>query len=383
MKERYALVQLFRSVGVFFLLLLCFVSTGCKEEAKPAWKPGMPLPRESVKLGVIHVDDVTSSYSLAHDRGLQIMMQQLGLEETQIIRKLNVNDADRLMIEIMMRECIAEGANIIVGTSWGHMDVCEKLSRQYPNVIFVNATGFKHNATNFTNYFGRIYQARYLSGIVAGLKTHTGNIGFVAAMGKENCEVTSGINAFALGVESVRPQARIHVRVTHSWFDPAGERQAAQKLLDSGCDVIAQHCNAPDPQIQAEKAGAWGIGYNSDMSEFAPQAVLASVIWKWETYYIHLVQSVIDGSFTTTPYLGGMKEGMVDITPLAVNITDSEMAIAVEKARAKLDAENGFNVFDGMLKTNDGRVMGTPGGTLSDEQIGKEMHWYYHTVIEH
>lgn len=345
------------------------------------WTPGKPFPLEDIIIGVIHVDDASSGYSYAHDAAIRLMQKTVNLQDTQIIRKFNVNEADPLMVDHAMRDCIDQGANIIVATSWGHRDVCAKLAELYPHVLFTNATGDKHNAVNFTNYFGRIYQARYLSGIVAGLKTKSNRIGFVAAMGKENSEVTSGINAFARGIESVNPDARVHVKVTNSWFDPNGERQATHRLLDEGCDVIAQHCNTPDPQQVAESAGALGIGFNSDMSQSAPKAVLTSVIWKWEVYYIHLLQSVLDGSFTTTPYLGGLKDGMVDLTPLNTALVDSSIESAVASAREEI--ENGvFDVFDGALLTNDGRSFGKPGESLSDADIVSGMNWYYHTIVE-
>ena len=94
------------------------------------------------------------------------------------------------------------------------------------------------NGTNFNNYFGRIYQSRYLSGVAAGLKTESNMIGYVGAMGQENGEVTSGIDAFAMGVESVNPDAKVYVKITNSWYDPEGESQAAKALIDMGCDVI-------------------------------------------------------------------------------------------------------------------------------------------------
>lgn len=353
--------------------------SGCSRETP--WKPGAPLPKEKIVIGVIHVNDAKTGYSYAHDQGIRIMQERLGLKDSQIIRKLNVNDADTNMVEHMMRQCIEEGANIILATSWGHAAICEKLAAAYPSVIFANASGAKHNGTNLTNYFGRMYQARYCSGIAAGMKTQTGKIGFVAAMGKANSEVTSGIDAFALGVESVNPAARVYVRVTNSWFDPSGERRATQRLLEAGCDVIAQHCNNPDPQIQAEKAGAWGIGFNSDMEKDAPNAVLTSVIWKWDAYYISLVRSVIDGSFTTAPYLKGIKEGMVDIAPLNKALTTPGMEDAVNAARSRI-ISGGCNVFDGLMRTDDGKTVGVAGGTLSDDTIRHNINWYYHTVIE-
>lgn len=120
------------------------------------------------------------------------MQQNLGLRDDQIIRKIKVEDNDATAIETAMLECIEEGCNIIFATSWGYMDTCEALAEEYPDVIFSHGTGYKSNGSNFNNYFGRIYQARYLSGIAAGLKTESNKIGYVAAWGPENGEVTSG-----------------------------------------------------------------------------------------------------------------------------------------------------------------------------------------------
>jgi basic membrane protein A len=309
------------------------------------------------------------------------MQRELNLTDGQIIRRGNVFDEDPAETEAVIRECISEGANIIIAPSWGYMETCEELAVEFPSVIFAHATGYKYNDTNFTNYSGRVYQARYLSGIVAGLKTQTNKIGYVAAMGKDNSEVSGGINAFALGVESVNPNARIFVKVTYSWFDPMGEDEAAKALIARGCDVIAQHTNTIAPQMAAQNAGVWGIGYNADMSIYATETVLTSVVLHWGAYYSYLVQSVIDGSFTTTPYLGGIAEGLVDITPLAPALTTPGMTAAVEKARGSIRGGT-FNVFDGELETNEGDIIGTKGATLPDSEIIGNIHWYYRNVVE-
>jgi basic membrane protein A len=199
-------------------------------------------------------------------------------------------------------------------------------------------------------------------------------------MGTENSQVTSGIDAFALGVEKVNPDARIYIKVTYNWFDPLGETEAAQALIAAGCDVIAEHCNTPAAQIAAEKAHVWGIGFNSDMSKDAPDAVICSVVLNWRVYYTRLVRSVIDGSFTTEPYFGGISDGMVDITPLAEFAADGT-AEAVEMEKRRMLYE-GFDVFDGLLFTNDGRTVGKEGETLSDSELSSGINWYYRTVEE-
>jgi len=364
---------------VLFAVIPLIVS-GCKPKESGVWNPGKPLDKSEVKIAVVYLDDAKSGYSLAHLNGITEAKNALGLSEDQIINKFNINESDPIMAEAAISEAIAEGANIVVATSYGFMDVCEKLAERYPNVVFAHASGYKSNDTNFTNYFGRVYQTRYLSGIAAGLRTESGKIGYVAAQDSSNSEVTGGVDAFALGVESVNPNAKVYVKITHSWYDPQGEKQAADKLIEEGCDVIAQHCDTENPQIEAEKAGVWGIGYNTDMSKEAPNAVLTSVIWNWGVYYEFLFKSVIDGSFTTEPYFGGLKQGFVGITPLNETLTAPGTKEAVEAAEARI-TDGSFNVFDGVLETNDGAKVGSEGGTLSDSEITGNIHWYYRNII--
>ena len=360
-------------------LLLAFLSS-CGKKAPIAWTPGNPLDKDEVMIGVIHVSYAESGYSYAHDYGVQVAQRELGLSEEQIIRRFDINDTDHIMVEAVMREIIAQGANIIIATSWGYMDVCEKLSEIYPNVIFAHASGYKSNETNFTNYFGRIYHARYLSGVAAGIHTKTNKIGYVAAQDKSNSEVTGGINAFAMGVYSVNPNAEINVIVTHSWFDPSGERSAALRLIALGCDIITQHSDTSYPQEEAEKAGVWGIGYNTDMRREAPNAVLTSVIWTWEVYYISLIKSIIEGNFNTEPIFWGLKEGLVDITPLHPNLSTQAMEDAVQEARQRI--LDGFNIFEGQLLTNTGEIVGRQGEAFTDEEITGGINWYYRNVVE-
>lgn len=277
------------------------------------------IAKEDLKIGVIHITDPAegSGYTYTHDQGIVGMQQNLGLDDSQIIRKNNVSDTDATAIENAMRECIEEGCQVIFATSWGYMDICEALADEYPDVIFSHGTGYKSNGVNFNNYFGRIYQARYLTGIAAGLKTETNKIGYVAAMGKDNSEVTGGCNAFAMGAYSVNPDCEVYVKVTNSWFDPEGEKQAADALIAEGCDVIGQHCDTPNPQLAAEAAGVFGVGYNSDMSKDAPKAVLTSTVWDWSAYYTWAVENIINGTWTGENYFGGMADGLVGIAPLA------------------------------------------------------------------
>lgn len=128
-----------------------------------------------------------------------------------------------------------------------------------------------------------MYQARYLTGMVAGYMTKSNVIGYVAAYPLP--ELIRGINAFTLGARSVNPKVVVRVVWTKSWYDPATEKEAAKSLLNVGADVITQHVDSPAPQEAAEEAHVYSIGYNSDMSKFAPNAHLTAAIWKWGNLY--------------------------------------------------------------------------------------------------
>lgn len=345
-------------------MLLAGCGNGGNNE-QPSGGEGTGIAVEDVKVGVIHIGDPAtgSGYSYTHDQGIVAMQETLGLSDEQIVRKNNIDDMDTTAIENAMNECIEEGCNIIFATSWGYMDTCEALAAEYPDVFFSHATGYKSNGTNFNHYFGRIYQARYLSGIVAGMKTETNKIGYVSAMGSENGECTSGIDAFAMGVASVNPEATVEVKVTNSWYDPEGEGQAARALIDDGCDVIAQHCDTNNPQIAARDAGVWGVGYNSDMTAEVGESVLTSVVWNWGAYYTAAVQNVIDGTWTpgvhVEDYFGSMADGLLSITALSSEVAEGTQE-AVDVAKAAIE-DGSFDVFTGTYTDAAGNTVGCDG----------------------
>ena len=338
------------------------------------------IPKEEIKVGVLHITDPAegSGYTYTHDIGIQGMQENLGLTDDQIVRKINVDDSDEEAITKALQECVDEGCNIIFATSWGYMQSTADMAEKYPDIYFSHGTGYLSNGKNFNNYFGRIYQARYISGIVAGMNTKTNKLGYVAAQDSSNAEVTGGIDAFAMGAYSVNPDAVVYVKVTNSWFDPDAEKEASEKLLGMGCDVMAQHCDTPYPQTLAQEHGVYGIGYNSDMSKETPESCLCSVIWNWSAYYTSAVQSVIDGTWDGSNYYGGMSEGLVEVTDLADFCVDGTQE-KVDEAEAKI-LSGECNVFDGVIETNDGSTIGQEGATLDDATITGDIHWYFKNV---
>lgn len=384
------------------MVVLCFAACGNTQDADQGDKTQTAtiaaIPKDQLKIGVIHIGDPAdgSGYSYTHDLGIQGMQKNLGLSDDQIVRQLNIFDDNTTAIKNAIEDCIAQGCNVIFGTSYGYMDTMEALANEHPDVIFSHGTGYKSNGYNLNNYFGRIYQARYLAGIAAGLKTKTNKIGYVSAYGTELAETCSGINAFALGVQSVNPDAVVYVKKLKSWIDPAKETAYAEALINMGCDVISQHCDTANPQIAAEKAGVFGCGYNSDMTKDAPKAHLTATIWNWDVYYTAAVQAVIDGKWVEFGnYYKGVKEGLCDVSPLSDNcVPGTQEKIDAVKAlyndgswdvftgvKLSFDENNNVVKTDAALKDNTGKEIVPAGGpSVEDSVITGSMNYFVEGV---
>ena len=351
------------AAALSLLLMLAVALPGVAEFA--------PIAKEDLKVGFIYIGDVVDKgYTYAHHQGTLAMKEALGLTDEQVIIKTNV--AEDSACETAIRELVDAGCQIIFGNSFGYMDFFEEMAIEYPNVIFSHASGYKSNDTNFNNYFGAIYQARYLTGIAAGLKTKTNKIGFVGAY--PFAEVIGGCDAFALGVQSVNPDAVVYIKFMNTWYDPTLERQTAEALLDLGCDVIAQHCDTTMPQVAAQERGVWGVGYNADMSVEAPDAVLTAPVWNWGAVVTFEVQKVIDGTWKPENIFMDMADGLVDIAPLTKNVAEGT-AEAIEAARAKIMARE-FDVFEGPIYDNEGTLRVEEGQKLERSYIAGSIDWF-------
>lgn len=340
-----------------------------------------PVANKNVKVGVLYVGNSrdTEGHTYVHEQGIQQMVRNLGLSEEQIIRKNDIDDTDNDAITAAIQNCIDAGCQVIFGTSYGYGDCIERMAAKYPDVLFYHYSGYKSNGKNFWNYDGKMYEASYLAGIAAGMRTKSNKIGYVAAQGDINPLVTSAVNAFALGVKSVNPNAKVHLQVTNTWYDPQREKMASLALKDKGCDVIAQYQDTAQSLIAAEQSGIWGCGFGVDMSKQAPTAYLTAPIWNWGNFYTEVVQSVINGSWRTGNYLGGLKDGAVDLAPLSKNCATGTAA-AIQKARNGI-INGSLQIFSGPIKDNKGNEQIKAGESPSAEQILGRMQWYVDNIV--
>lgn len=325
---------------------------------------------KDVKVGFIYIGPAgDGGYSYAHDQGRIQLEEELGVET---VIKESVPEGPE--VEKVAMDMIDQGCNVIFATSFGYMEYIANLAKEYPDVTFFHCSGFMTDQ-NLTAYFGRIYEARYLSGIVAGMKTEADTIGYVAAMPIP--EVIRGINAFTLGAKSVNPDVKVKVIWTNTWYDPAKEKDAAIALLDQGADVIAQHQDTAGPQQAAEERGKWSIGYNSDMSSYAPKANLTSAVWNWGPYYVEQVKAVMEGTYKSESYWKGLEAGVVALSPL----TENAPAGAVEKVEVaqKAIVEGTLNPFAGPIKDQTGAIKVEEGQSMTDEEL-LSFNWFVEGV---
>lgn len=316
-------------------------------------------------VGFVYIGPIgDGGWTYAHDLGRLALEEELGVKT---IFKESVPESQES--EQVMRDMIDQGASIIFATSFGYMDFVTKVAKEYPEVTFFHCSG-NQPAENVATYFGRMYEPRYLSGIVAGLKTEVNEIGYVAAFPYP--EVIRGINAFALGVQSVNPDAVVNVTYTSTWYDPAKEKAAAVALLDQGVDVIAQHQDTAGPQQAAEERGVWSIGYDSDMYDMAPGSYMTAPVWNWGAYYVEQVQAVMDGNFESHEAWNGLADGIVELVTLTENAPAEAQALVDEVQGQIIDGS--FNVFAGPLYDNEGNLRVAEGETMTDaEMLG--MDW--------
>ena len=344
-------------IALFLAALMLFGLCACSNTSDES-KSGDA--DDTFKVGAIYINSKndTAGYTFAHHNGIVTAMKALGLNvETQLFIVDEVPE-DKEQVLSAIDTLVGNGVDIIFGISFGYIDAMEEAAKEYPEVIFSHATGYKANETNFNNYFGRAYQARYLAGIAAGLKSleiGNNNVGYVAAYGTEYAETASGINGFALGVQAVNPDAKVYVKKLGAWADEVNESAFAKELIESyKCGVISQHCDSAQPQIAAEKANVFGCGYNSDMTPDAPKAHLTAAIWHWDVYYKTAMEAAMAcgtaDKFVTqmgTPaYYGGLKENFVDVSPLSANCAlNTDKAIAAVR---KLIVDGEWDVFSGV-----------------------------------
>lgn len=311
-----------------------------------------------------------AGWTFRHDQGRQCLEAE-GVK-TAFVESVPQNQ-DVATVE---RDFIAEGYDVVFATAFGYQPFTQEVANENPNLHFFGITPTIAPADNILNYYGKLWDGRYLTGLVAGAMTESNVIGFVAAHPIPT--VVAGINAFTLGVREANPDAEVRVVWTLSWFDPPAEKQAAVALVEAGADVVAQHQDTPSPVQGAAESGAWAIGSESDMTVFAPEKYLTGTIWDWCPFYKKAIAMVKDGSFAPGEFYGDLADGTVSIAPLN-NAVPEDTRTLVDKRRGEL-IDGSFDYWAGPLKDNAGNEVVAAGATLDIGAING-MDWLVEGVV--
>ncbi len=350
-------------VLVFALALSTLAMTGCSASSGGNFKVGF------VYIGV----PGDGGWTYEHDQGRKFMAKELGMKEEDTIFIENV--AESADAETAIESLVKKGCKLIFTTSFGYMDYTLNVANKYPDVKFEHCSGYK-TSENMANYFGRIHQGSYLAGIAAGAATKNGKLGFVAAFPIP--EVIRNINAYALGARSVNPDATVQVVWTKTWYDPGTEKEAAESLIDAGCDVIGQHQDTPEPVKAAEKAGVFSTGYDSPMGKYAPNGYLTGANWNFGPFYTERAKAVKDGTWKSQSYWGGLNDNIVVLDEFGKSVSEETKAlIAAKKAEI---VSGSWDVFTGPIKDQSGAVKIAEGQKMTDEEQ-LAMDWLVEGVL--
>ncbi len=357
---------------VLAMLLTAFAGCAPSEQGENA---------ADFKVGVILVGDETEGYTLAHMNGIKAAAQELGLKDDQIIWEYKI--PEDATAKDKAEELAIKGCSVVFSNSYGHQDYMQQAAEANPDVTFVSMTGDFAGISgvdNLKNAFTDVYESRFVSGVVAGMKVaelveagvleednfdSNGNvkIGYVGAY--PYAEVKSGFTAFFLGIKSVYDKVAMEVTYTNSWFDIEKEGAAAEQLMADGCVIIGQHADSTGAPAAVEAALAKGnvaysVGYNIDMLDVAPNAALTSATNTWKVYYTYAIGAAMNGEEIDTNWSEGYSKDAVAITPLG--------ASCAEGTQQKVD-ETIAAIKDGTLKVFDTATFTVGGETLEECEV--------------
>ena len=322
---------------------------------------------EQTKIGFITIGDIREAgWNASQYEGIKTAAEKFGA-------RLLVRDHVRENsgeCPAAIRELIDEGAGMIFLASYSYSSEARELVEEYPGIAFATNSAEVH-ARNMTAYFVRMYQARYLSGALAGLRTKTNTIGYVAAM--PNSEVNRGINAFALGVRRTNPAAKVVVIWTGAWQDEEKEMVNAERLIqERGADVLTYHQDEDAVCRAAEKYGVDFIGYNALLTGYS-EHYLTSVVCRWDLYYIDIVQRYLKGELNT------VKNHWMGIDRDAVSLSEFSPAVAPDTVRQvealRQELASGGLIFAGEIYDNQGILRSAADEVICDDVLLERVNW--------
>ncbi|NYH99433.1 BMP family ABC transporter substrate-binding protein [Cupriavidus plantarum] len=345
--------------------VLALAGCGKKDEAPaasagPASAPAAAAAGEPLKVAFVYIGPVgDAGWTYAHDAGRKAVEAKFGDKvKTSYVENVpeSASDAERVF-----RDLASQGNKLIFGTTFGYQESMLKVAKEFPDVKFEHATGFK-TADNLAQYDVRTYEGAYLAGVVAGKMSKSGKMGVVASVPIP--EVIRNIDSFTIGARSVNPQATVKVVWVNKWFDPGKEREAATTLIGQGVDMLMQNTDSAAVVQTAQEKGVYAFGWDSDMSKFGEKAHLAASVIDWGVYYTKVVDDVLNKQWKNSTIWWGLKEGMIDLKGFN-GVVPADVKTLVEE-RKKGIVDGSAPIWKGPIKDNAGKEQVAAGQTADD-----------------
>lgn len=272
--------------------------------------------------------------------------------------------------ERVLRDLAISGTDMIFSTSFGFMNAAARVARQFPKIMFEQATGYR-TAPNLAEYDIRWYEARAVCGNIAARVSKAGICGYVASFPIP--EVVMGVNAFTIAARKVNPSFETRLITVNTWFDPGREADAATALIDQGADILCTHTDSAAVMQVAQARGVHAFGQSSDMARFGPTAQLTAIVDDWSPYVIDRVQAALDGHWKSDDVWWGFRKGMLTLAPYGPAVTPS-MRTAADQIRAGIVA-GALHPFEGPVRDRSDRIRIAEGSVPSDDAL-RRMDWY-------
>ena len=312
-------------------------------------------------------------YSVVNDGGWAQSMHEglvkacndLGIDtETNLLTMEDISEEDTALLESTVEELVDEGADIIFGCSAGYSAILAELQQEYPDVIFAQQSNDVYD--NIIEFQIRGYEGDFLNGYLCALMNEgSDQLGFCASM--DEASVRTAINSFALGAKYANPNATVQVLWADSWYDLDIESQNAKTLIDNGIKYMGMEASSPAVPQTCEEHGAYCVGYNVDMQESAPKAVLTSFVWNWAPIFEDIMQKTADGTIDISAnyYEGGE---CAALAPFNQDLVPQDIQDKVNALRDKINSGE-VKVYAGELKDDQGNVLVKDGEEMADEDI--------------
>ncbi|MCL2010470.1 MAG: BMP family ABC transporter substrate-binding protein [Synergistaceae bacterium] len=359
----------------FFLAVLCAYAVA--GTAFSAWgaPARAPIPIEDVNPGYVFNGSASAGgWNYMLDAGRRATDAAFPGLRSAHVESVEMGGPAVAAMESLIRR---HNSKLIFACAFGYWDFVQEMAQKHPDIAFMHVSGSRReDEDNVGTIFGRMYQPRYLSGMVAGSLSKSGKIGYVAAYPIP--EVIRTINAFTLGARQVNPHATVKVMWLHSWYTPSREKEAAQVLIEAGCDLLGMDTDTGAVARESEDAGVYVIGYNHDMSGYAPTMHLTAPVWKWERFFGPIVQQVADGTWKPEDMWWGMKEGVVDLAPFGPAVPEDVRKIVNDEKERVISGEQ--LIFTGPIKDQTGTARIREGETMPDADIWG-MDWFVEGVL--